>query len=183
MGGASLSLEQTGDFDLEPSRLSVGAAPAVCISMEVHWFVLKWPVSGKTSSQSLRWAPPQGWGGRAVGGGSGGELISSKPENADSSFSGLGTCVRTSCSSLAGCEKSQESRVDSGEPDSWPLDSSRSPSELVLLVSSPRFGACVQGSGGSLIRYGRLPSLGVLRTASGPGHSLVVWGRVLGLRT
>ncbi|KAL3187046.1 hypothetical protein MRX96_025983 [Rhipicephalus microplus] len=75
-------------------------------------------------------------------------------------------------SRFAGCYKSQESRVDSGEPDSWPLDSSRSPSELVLLVSSPRFGACVQGSGGSLIRCGRLPSLGLLQTASGPGHSL-----------
>ncbi|KAL3174038.1 hypothetical protein MRX96_011780 [Rhipicephalus microplus] len=70
------------------------------------------------------------------------------------------------------CGKSQESRVDSGEPDLWPLDSSRLPSELVLLVPSPHFGACVQGSGGSLIRCGRLPSLGVLRTASGAGHSL-----------
>ncbi|KAL3208660.1 hypothetical protein MRX96_038943 [Rhipicephalus microplus] len=76
MGGASLSLEQTGalerrglfsrfagrldgapgylssplkgDLDLERSRLSVGAARAVCISMEVHWSVLKWPVSSKT---------------------------------------------------------------------------------------------------------------------------------------
>ncbi|KAL3185338.1 hypothetical protein MRX96_030155 [Rhipicephalus microplus] len=108
MVGASLSLEQTGHLDLEHLRLSVGAAPAVCISMEVQESVLKW----------------------------------------------------------------SESRVDSGEPDSWPLDSSWSPSELVLLVSSPRFGACVQGSGGSLIRCGRLPSLGVLRNSSGPGHSL-----------
>ncbi|KAL3226211.1 hypothetical protein MRX96_049000 [Rhipicephalus microplus] len=76
MGGASLSLKQTGalgrrvlfsrfagrldgtpgdlssplkgDLDLERSRLSVGAAPAVYISMEVRWSVLKWPVSGKT---------------------------------------------------------------------------------------------------------------------------------------
>ncbi|KAL3249247.1 hypothetical protein MRX96_056107 [Rhipicephalus microplus] len=138
MGGASLSLKQMGalehrrlfsrftgrpdrtpgdlssplkgDLDQKRWHLSVGAAPAVCISMEVHWSVLKRPVSG--------------------------------------------------------CDKYQESRVDSGEPDSWPLDSSRSPSELVLL------GACVQGSGGSLIRCGRLPSLGVLRTANGPRYSL-----------
>ncbi|KAL3208444.1 hypothetical protein MRX96_039125 [Rhipicephalus microplus] len=76
MGGASLSLEQMGvlerrglfsrfagridgtpgdlsshllgDLDLERSHLSVRAAPAVCISMEVHWSVLKWSVSGKT---------------------------------------------------------------------------------------------------------------------------------------
>ncbi|KAL3220327.1 hypothetical protein MRX96_029895 [Rhipicephalus microplus] len=69
MGGASLSLEQTGalerrglfsrfagrldgtpgdlcsplkgDLDLERSRLLVGAVPAVCISMEMHWSVLK----------------------------------------------------------------------------------------------------------------------------------------------
>ncbi|KAL3208446.1 hypothetical protein MRX96_039127 [Rhipicephalus microplus] len=73
MGGASLSLEQTGalerrglfsrfagrldgtpggfssspkgDLDLERSRLSVGAESAVCISMEVHWYVLKWSPS------------------------------------------------------------------------------------------------------------------------------------------
>ncbi|KAL3259587.1 hypothetical protein MRX96_046352 [Rhipicephalus microplus] len=47
-----------------------------------------------------------------------------------------------------GCDKSQKSRVKSREPDSGPLDSSKSPSELVLLESSPRFGVCVQRSGG-----------------------------------
>nr|XP_037280425.1 uncharacterized protein LOC119173741 [Rhipicephalus microplus] len=119
MGGASLSLEQTGalerrglfskfalrldatpgdlssplkgDLDLERSRLSVGAAPAFCISTEVQGSVLKWSVSG--------------------------------------------------------CDKSQESRVDSEEPDSWPLDSSWSPSELVLLVSSPASEPAFKGAG------------------------------------
>ncbi|KAL3206473.1 hypothetical protein MRX96_040040 [Rhipicephalus microplus] len=48
---------------------------------------------------------------------------------------------------LAGCNKSQESQVDSGEPESWPLDSSRSPSELVLLVSSPALEPAFKGAG------------------------------------
>ncbi|KAL3206474.1 hypothetical protein MRX96_040041 [Rhipicephalus microplus] len=34
-----LSSPLKGDLDLERSRLSVGAAQAVCISMEVHWSV------------------------------------------------------------------------------------------------------------------------------------------------
>ncbi|KAL3210844.1 hypothetical protein MRX96_036810 [Rhipicephalus microplus] len=93
MGGASLSLEPTGalerrglfskfagrldgtpgdlssplkgDLDLERSRLSAEAAPAGCISMDVHWSVLKWQYPAGRSGHELRWAPPQGWGGES----------------------------------------------------------------------------------------------------------------------
>ncbi|KAL3212140.1 hypothetical protein MRX96_000782 [Rhipicephalus microplus] len=51
------------------------------------------------------------------------------------------------CSS--GCNKSQEPRVDSEEPDSWPLDSSWSPSELVLLVPSPVLEPPFKAAGGA----------------------------------
>ncbi|KAL3201169.1 hypothetical protein MRX96_053538 [Rhipicephalus microplus] len=110
---------------------------------------------------------------RAVEGGIGGKLILSKPEKTGSSFSVLGACVRTSCSSLAGCDKSHESRVDCGEPHSWPLDSSRSPSQLVLLVSSPASEPAFKGAGvADTVWASPLPSLWVLRTASSPGPSL-----------
>ncbi|KAL3222250.1 hypothetical protein MRX96_028512 [Rhipicephalus microplus] len=173
MRGASLSLEQTGLWSTEACfqglRVGSTARRVTCPRLLKGTLISNARVyrSGLRGSlhldggalvhvqvASIRQGPQLTMGtssglegGEPSGGGSGGKLISSKPENAGSSFSGLGVCVRTSCSSLAGCDKSQESRVDSGEPDSWPLDSSRSPSVLVLLVSSPRFGACVQGSG------------------------------------
>ncbi|KAL3198094.1 hypothetical protein MRX96_044506 [Rhipicephalus microplus] len=111
----------------------------------------------------------------------GGKLISSKPENAGSSFSGLGACVRTSCSSLAGCDESQESRVDSGEPDSWPFDSSRSPSELVLLVSSPTSEPAFKRAG--FADTVRASSVRPGSSSCQWSRTFVVWGRVLGLRT
>ncbi|KAL3208657.1 hypothetical protein MRX96_038940 [Rhipicephalus microplus] len=119
--------------------------------------------------------------GSNVGGGSGGKLFSSNPENAGSSFSVFCACVGTSCSSLAGCDKFQESRVDSGESDSWPLDSSSSPSELVLLVSSPASEPVFKGVGVT----DTVRASSVTRGSSNfqwSGTFAVVWGRVLGLR-